>query len=344
MQIILNAPGIHQRTKEGVEQELEEFLPRLKQILFRFRPEEKNLRVNLVQQKNGAYRLTFSLRMPGKDLLVERTGHTLASLLTDAKQAMLEQIKVQAAVVRKDHLRAKSVQQRQAIQEAVGAPAVWTKDAAEDEEEMRDRFISRLGLVLQELYSHVRRLIRFSQLAGDIPVNHLKPGEVVDDILVRAYELFRSQPEGEEFSHASLYRLADQIIGDEISNYKDSRESGISLEERISPQDPRWQVSDLGEEFLAFHQSEEVLIYADVMPDVHFPDPARALDEKEQMLGIFRSLSGAGAPARSAFLLERMEGFEPYEIAWMQDRAEEEVKMDIQRCQDILSRTLSSTD
>ena len=38
MQIILNAPGIHQKTKEGAEKELEAFLPRLKQILFRFRP------------------------------------------------------------------------------------------------------------------------------------------------------------------------------------------------------------------------------------------------------------------------------------------------------------------
>ena len=183
----------------------------------------------------------------------------------------------------------------------------------------------------------------FSQLAGEIPVNRLKPGEVVDDILGRGYELFRSQQE-EEFSHASLYRLADQIIRDEISNYKDKEQSGISLEEEISRSDPRWEVSDLGEEILAYYQMEEVLLYGDVMPDAHLPDPARALDEKEQMSGIFRSLSGAGSLARSAFLLERMEGFEPYEIAWMQGRAEEEVRGDIQQCEEILKRTLSSTD
>ena len=342
MQIILNAPGIHHRTKEGVEKELEEYLPRLKQVLFRFRPEEKRLRVHLAQQKDSAYRVTLSLRMPGKNLIVERTGHNLIPLVTEAKQALLEQIKVQSAVVRKDHLRAKSVQQSQAIREAVGSASGWSKESA-DQEEMRERFVSRLGLVLQELYSHVRRMIRFSQLAGDITVNHLKPGEVVDDVLVRGYELFSSQPE-EEFSHASLYRLADEIIRDEISNYKDKEQSGISLDEEITRNDPRWEVSDLGEEVLAFYQDEEVLLYGDVMPDAHHPDPARALDEKEQMSGIFQSLSGAGALARSAFLLERMEGFEPYEIAWMQDRAEEEVKRDIQQCEEILKRTLSSTD
>jgi DNA-directed RNA polymerase specialized sigma24 family protein len=249
---------------------------------------------------------------------------------------------VQSAVVRKEHLRAKSIQQSQAIQEAVGGASGWSKEAV-DEEEMRERFVSRLGLVLQELYIHVRRLIRVSQLAGDIPVNHLKPGEVVDDILVRGYELFRSQPEG-EFSHASLYRLADEIIRDEISNYRDKQERGVSLEEEISPNDPRWEVSDLGEEILAFHQEEEVLLYGDVMPDAQLPDPARALDEKEQMSGIFQSLSGTSSMARSAFLLERMEGFEPYEIAWMQDRTEEEVKSDIRACEEILKATLSSTD
>jgi len=342
MQIILNAPGIHHRTKEGVEQELEVFLPRLKQVLFRFRPEEKRLRVHLAQQKDNSYRLTLSLRMPGKNLIVERTGHTLISLVTEARQALLEQIKVQAAVVRKEHLRAKSAQQSQAIQEAVGSPVVWTKAAA-DEGEMRDRFTSRLGLVLQELYSHVRRLIRFSQLAGDIPVNHLKPGEVVDDVLVRAYGLFRSRPEA-EFSHATLYRLADEIIRDEISNYKDTEERGISLEEKITPRDPRWQVSDLGEEVLAFYQEEEVLLYGDVMPDFHLPDPAKALNEKEQMQEIFRSLSRVSSVARSAFLLERMEGFEPYEIAWMQDRTEEEVSKDVEQCDSILRKVLLSAD
>jgi len=342
MQIILNAPGIHHRTKEGVEKELEEYLPRLKQVLFRFRPDDKRLRVHLAQQKDNVFRLTLSLRMPGKNLMVERSGHNLIPLVTEAKQALLEQIKVQSAVVRKDHLRAKSVQQSQAIQEAVGGASGWRKETV-DEGEMRERFVSRLGLVLQELYSHVRRLIRFSQLSGDIPVNHLKPGEVVDDILVRGYELFRSQPEG-EFSHATLYRLADQIIQDEIRNYRDKEESGISLEEEISRHDPRWEVSDLGEEVLAFYQVEEVLLLGDVMPDAHLPDPARALDDKEQMSGIFQSLSGAGSVARSAFLLERMEGFEPYEIAWMQDRAEEEVKSDIQQCEGILTRMFSSTD
>lgn len=342
MQIILNAPGIHNRTKEGVEKELEEFLPRLKQVLFRFRPEEKSLRVQLVQQKDQAYRLTLSLRMPGKNLIVERTGHTLMSVVTEAKQALLEQIKVQSAIARKEHLRAKSVQQRQAIEEAVGGASAWTGDSA-DEEEMRDRLISRLGLVLQELYSHVRRLIRFAQLAGDIPANHLRPGEVVDDVLVRGYELFRSRPE-EEFSHATLYRLADEIIRDEISNYRNTEESGVSLDEKVGSLDPRWEVSDLGEEVLAFHQAEEVLLYVDVMPDAYLPDPAQALDEKEQMTEIFKALSKARAPARSAFLLERMEGFEPYEIAWMQERSEEEVVGDIRRCEEMLREVLASTD
>ncbi len=342
MQIILNAPGIHSRTKESVEKELEEYLPRLKQVLFRFRPEERRLRVHLAQQKNNVYCLTLSLRMPGKNLIVERRGHTLMSLVTEAKQALLEQVKVQSAVMRKEHLRAKSAQQSQAIRDAVGGAFGWSGEAEDkDEEEMRERFVSRLALVLQELYIHVRRLIRFAQLAGDLPVNYLKPGDVVDDVLVRGYELFRSQPE-REFSHATPYRLAEQIIRDEINNYKEREEKGVSLEDRISPRDPRWDINDLGEEGLTFYQEEETLLYGDMMPDAHLPDPARALDEKEQMRTIFEALSGAGSLARSAFLLERVEGFEPYEIGWMQDRSEDEVKADIHHCEEILRRALPS--
>ncbi len=341
MQIILNAPGIHPRAKEVVEQELEEFLPRLKQLLFRFRPEEKRLRVHLAQRKNQDYRLALSLRMPGKSLIVERTGHNLVTLVNEAKQALLEQIKHQAAVVRKEHLRSKRMQQSQAVKEAVGAPSLWSQEEGVDDEEMRERFIARLGLVLQDLYSHVRRLILSAQLAGDLPVNHLRPGEVVDDVLVRAYDLFLSQPEG-EFSHATLYRLSDEIVRDEINNYKEGKEKGISLEEKVDPEDDPWEVSDLGEEVLTFYQPEEVLVYADVMPDGHLPDPAKALDEKEQMREIFRALSKERSEARSAFFLHRIEGFETYEIAWMQDRSEEEVEEDISRCEEILKEAFSS--
>jgi DNA-directed RNA polymerase specialized sigma24 family protein len=166
----------------------------------------------------------------------------------------------------------------------------------------------------------------------------------VDDVLVRGYELFRSQQSEEGFSHATLYRLAEEIIRDEISNYKDQEQSRISLEEEISRRDPRWEVSDLGEEVLPFYQTEEALVYGDVMPDVHLPDPARALSDAEQMQGIFQALGAVGALARSAFLLERMEGFEPYEIAWMQDRSEQEVSKDIQRCEGILKESVLSAD
>ncbi len=336
MRIILNAPGEHHHTKEAVENELRESLPRLKRLLFQFRPEEKTLRANIVAQKNNVYRLTLSIRMPGKNLIVERTGHSLIPLVTEAKQSLFEQIKVQTAVIRKEHLRARSVQQGQAIQEAVGVSALMVPD--EDEDELRDRFASRLRLVLQDLYSHVRRLIRFSQMSGDLPPDYLKPAEVVDDIIVRAYELFSAEPTG-EMSPATLYQLADGILHDEIRNYEESKANTVSLDEEVVQDRPEWELSDLGDESMEYYQLEESLLYSDVMPDVHVPDPVRALNEDEQVQEIFRCLSSVDASARSAFLLNRVEGFEAYEIAWMQERGEEQVATDILRCEDCLKET-----
>ncbi len=184
MQIILNAPGIHQRTKEAVEKELEEMIPKLKRILFQFRPEEKTMRAHLAAQKNNDYRLTLSIRMPGKNIMVERTGHNLIPLVTEVKQGLLEQIKVQTSLIRKERLGQKSVQQGEAIREAIGGPSMQSAGEA-DEEIFRDRFTTRLRFVLQDLHSHVSRLIRFSQLSGDLPPNYLKPSEVVDDVILR---------------------------------------------------------------------------------------------------------------------------------------------------------------
>ena len=81
----------------------------------------------------------------------------------------------------------------------------------------------------------VTGLLLFSTVVCGLWIRY--SGEVVDDILVRGYELFRSQPEG-EFSHATMYRLADEIIRDEITNYRDKEESGISLEEELPHDDP----------------------------------------------------------------------------------------------------------
>ena len=111
MRIILNATGVHPRTKEAVENELEELTSRLKRILFQFRPEEKTLRVHLIPQKNNTFRITLSIRMPGKSIIVERTGQSLIPLVTEVKQSLFEQIKVQTSVIRKEHLRSKSLQQ-----------------------------------------------------------------------------------------------------------------------------------------------------------------------------------------------------------------------------------------
>ena len=340
MRIILNAPGVHHHTKEAVEQELEESLPRLRKILFQFRPEAKTLRAHMAAQKNNMYRLTLSIRMPGKNILVEKTGDAIIPLVLESRQALFEQIKVQTSVIRKEHLRQKTKLQEDAIQEAVGVPSIPSAAEA-DEEESRDRFSARLRLVLQDLHSHVTRLVRFAQLAGDVQPDYLKPAEIVDDVILRAYERIREQA-SEEISPQFLYTIADGIICDEINNYAETAEKTVSIEDKVPPQSPHWEVNDLNDEILEFYQPEEMLIYADIMPDTHVPDPVRMLGEEEQMQEISMCLSRLTPAARSAFLLNRVEGFEVYEIALMQDRAEEEISRDILLCEEQLVQGAAS--
>jgi len=340
MQIILNAPGIHPRTKEAVEKELAEVVPRLKRILFQFRPEEKTLRAHLAEQKNNEYRLTLSLRMPGKDIMVERTGHGLIPLITESKQSLLEQIKVQTSVIRKERLRQRNTQQADAVREAVEIPTILSAAEA-DEEVLRDRFTTRLRFVLQDLHSHVSRMIRVSQLAGDLQPDYLKPSEVVDDVILRAYERIRKRP-SEEISPMVLYQIAEAILRDEIQSCQNDRENVISIQDSVPTHSPHWEVNDLNDEILEFYQPEEVLRYADVMPDIQVPDPIRVLDEEEQMRDISLCLSRAAPPMRSAFLLNRVEGFDVFEIALMQGREEKEIADDIRKCEELLIETCSS--
>ncbi len=339
MQMILNAPGVHQRTKEAVEQELGELMPRLKRLLFQFRPEEKTLRANLATRKNNDFRLTLSVRMPGKNIIVERSGQNLIPLVTEAKQSLLEQIKAQSSLIRKERLRKKRTQSGEAIQEAVGPP-VLVSAADADEEEFRDRFTARLKLVLQDLYGHVTRLIRLAQISGDLPPNYLNPSDVLDDVILRAYQWVRDRP-GEEISPSVLYRIAEGIVSEEI---RTGHETGrdVSVDAEVSEMEPHWEVTRLGDETLEFFQAEEVLLYADIMPDIHVPDPVRVLEEREQMRDISVCLSKLDPEARSSFLLNRVEGFEIFEIALMKSREEEEIARDIQRCEDHLIKTYSS--
>jgi len=339
MQIILNAPGVHQRTKEAVEQELAEMMPRLKRLLFQFRPEEKTLRAHLATQKNSEFSLTLSMRMPGKNVVVERSGQNLLPLVTEMKQSLMEQIKSQTSLIRKDRLRKKRTRSGEAVQESA-APPIELSAAEADEEEFRVRFSASLKPVLQDLYVHVTRSIRLAQLAGDLPPNYLKPSDVVDNVILRAYEEGRKL-QGEEVPPSALYQIGEGIVAQEIQTCRSASQS-VSMEAEPPETPPHWAVNDLGDELLEFYQPEEVLLYSDIMPDHQVPDPVRVLDEQEQMRDISMCLSQLNPAARNSFLLNRVEGFEIFEIALMQDRAEEEIARDIERCEEHLVKTFPS--
>jgi len=111
------------------------------------------------------------------------------------------------------------------------------------------------------------------------------------------------------------------------------------MEEKLPGTAHGWDVNDMGEEILEYYQPEQQLLFEDIMPDVHWPDPVRTLSEEEQMEQILLRLSEENPHARSAFLLHRVEGFELYEISWIQERPEEAVVEDIKIFEDRIRKT-----
>lgn len=332
MRLILASPGIETKERRIVEYELGRALPGIQRRMG-IRPKQNipPLRARLTCEgtpERPLYHLTLSIQLPDHPVIVQKSGNDLRPLISTAEAAVNKEVKRCIARIRKEHLARRRTATKASFREfassVMGAPAPPPKGASEE-----NPLFARLRPLLSPLYNYAREQLRTAQLAGEVPANYLTPDDLVDSAIVSMAERNGVSMTDAEKLERRLYQEIDRILSEEIGHRTTSE---ISIDSPVSSPEGAWGADSPEREESEYYQPFQSLRMEDVLIDEHAVDPDHHLSEVEEHRLILKNLGNFHAKARSAFFLNRVEGFDLYEIAMIQNRDEAAVMKDIEEC------------
>lgn len=338
MKLIMAAPGVDSRDRKAVEQDLRASLPSIKRRLGRTGPELPMLRARLTvagKKDFPTYHLTLSLQLPDHHIVVQKAASDLRALVSQSDSALKKELRRSTAKIRKEHLNRKRTSEKSAFsafaQEVATAERTLLEESIAMEPDASPLF-ARLRPLLGPLFNHARELIRTAEMAGELPPDYVLPDDLVDQAIVQVAERNGQALTDPEMLETRLFRYIDGLLSDEIARRHPENASMMSIEQPAPEEVERRRMGQPEEEESEYYQPFAALRMADVLIDEHAIDPEHHLSDVEEHRVILKYLANFHAKARSAFFLNRVEGFELFEIAMIQNRSEEQVQEDITEC------------
>ncbi len=343
MKLILATPGLSSKERRKAQYHLDRFLPQLKRRLGRHHTGTLILRARLTKDGGSdlpVYHLTLSIRIPNHSVVVQKDGVDVSEVALEAEKAIKKELRRSVAKVRKDSLKRHRAVQKEAFktftEEVAPRAAVLNGNAKEPD---TSPVFARLRPILSSLYTHAREQIRVAEVAGEIREAYLQPEDLVDQAIIQVIEGGAETLTDPEALEYRLFAHMTAIVEAESARYNPPELRKVSLEDS-APEDERWGMGGTEQEEREYYQPFSALLMEDVLADEHAHDPEVVLSDIEQHRLILKMISGFHAKARSAFFLNRVDGFDVYEIAMIQNRSEEKVENDIRACVEALRDSL----
>ncbi len=347
MKIIVASPNIQTRDRRLLERHLRKAVPAIEKKFGARGARDSILRARLTSQ-GARYHLTLSMQLPGLPIVVAKEGDDLRALVSQCENAFKTEVQRGANKSRREYQRVEG----RVIKEVLGdlnldvpPPLPEVKSATNGTHPLPSRAASpdsgrefeAIKPLLGALYKSARRQIRTAVLAGDLPQGFLSPDDLVDQAILNVLELRVHLSESDRRLEQLLYREVETLLMREIAEQHPAEGRRMSLEESaIEFESPRARArgdEDSGDDV----DPQEALHVEDVLVDSHAHSPAEAISESEEYRRLLRYLGRFHSKARSAFFLNRIEGFEPFEIAMIQNRDEASIRRDIEKCQHALA-------
>ncbi len=337
MKIVNRFTGITEAESQELVRALGKKEAKLDRLTGRAKGEEAVLRVNARRSaKLGSVRISMTLTLRRGVLFVEREHADPVTALDRASEALFEEIRS----FRSSAFRERQRRRHKRIAQELELAQPYLEEQAKVSD--RESFDSRLRPLLRPLYALAVHEVRDRQISGELMVGCVDPGEVVDEVVARAYEAFRSRtftPQLKTWLVAAMHAYLDEL--QESLKDEPAVSSEVRLDDPVQGDDPL-NVRALGEDRLEFYQPDEALHFEDVVPDLALADPESQLSAREQMRFVHRSLRELPRQKRQAFLLHA-DGYDDLEISMIQKRPESEVRRDIESVRSQLLKRLLTT-
>ena len=320
----------------AVEKDIQHQIEKLQKRLQLFRPELIHLKgvVEEVSAREGTS-VSLNLRLPSGQMAVQLSAPTAAAAVKGAFEDLLQQVNKHKEILRASHKwqrgkRGDSARPSAGVREvpfeqtlaAVFAPTISGDDIR-----------SYVNVNLSRLERFVEREIYFREAQESIAVDSLSKEEVIDETIAAALGDGQQKPEKLALE-PWLYHLALRAL-DELSRTEESNGHASPLED--SARRPNVKASDEPE--LQFHQPDESITGATVIPDARVATPEQILASDELLRLIASALRDLASGPREAFILHAVEGFTVDEIVAITGLPAESVLAYVSAARDHLRKT-----
>jgi len=295
----------------AVEKDIQHQIEKLQKRLQVFRPELIHLKgvVEEVSAREGTS-VTLNLRLPSGQMAVQAKAPTAAAAVKSAFDDLLQQVGKHKEQLRASHRwqRGKRGDSERPGAQVREVPFEQTLAAVYPPMISNDDVRSYVNVNLRRLERFIERQIYFREIQDAIVPDSLSKEEVLDETIASALGDGYEKPEKLALE-PWLYKLALRAL-DDLSQADESKRNAVPLEE--SARRPNVRASDEPE--LQFHQPDESITGATVIPDSRIATPEQIMASDEMLRLIASALRDLGSDPREAFILHAIEGFSVDEI------------------------------
>jgi len=295
----------------AVEKDVQHQIEKLQKRLQVFRPELIHLKgvVEEVSAREGTS-VSLNLRLPSGQMAVQTKAPTPSAAVKVAFEDLLQQVNKHKDLLRASHKWQRGRRGNSARPGTVPreVPFEETLAAVFPPTISGDDIRSYVNANLARLDRFVEREIYFREAQETIAPDSISKEEVIDEAIASALSDGQEKPEKLALE-PWLYRQALRAL-DELSRTDETNGNAVHLED--SARRPNVKGSDEAE--LQFHQPDESITGATVIPDSRVATPEQILASDELLRLIASALRDLGAGPREAFILHAVEGFTVDEI------------------------------
>ncbi len=165
------------------------YQPRIERLVSQVAPDLRELRLTVYHfPKPSQWEVRGVLHLPSGSLAAHERTESLEASLDKVAEELVREIKEHKSRLRQDYLYRRRRQLRQNLS---AAGSLLDEDF---QARRRDAFFQLLQPLLVNLYGYARHELRIRELEGKLPRNAYTPQDLVDDVLIRAWEEYQDRP------------------------------------------------------------------------------------------------------------------------------------------------------
>ncbi len=299
MRVHVSSQGLEKKNRKTLHAFIAEQAKKLEEKLGSLAERDASLKGTLQQHaKTSRFRFGANLHVLHKIISAEEEGEDAFTVIREVFSEIERQAQRHKSKLKNEHLWKRKVRRKKL---AEIAPAAGRRaDQSGTQTHTPARWFEQIRPWLDDLHSFAVHEITYLQATNDLRPDDILPDELVDAVIVSAYEKQHEKPQ-DLSTRAWLHQLAIDLLDQEVS-LSQKRRKAISLESTIEDE-------DIDTDIYEFYQPDEVLKLEDLISVPDRLPTAEAERARERQIKEQRGIARLPKTWRRAALLHHTAGF-----------------------------------